>query len=229
MSPQHSGSRLADISRVFIISLLVVGCSNVNLSLNGEGIEGSGKSASASRKVESYHQIRLNLPALLTVDVIRDGKINITADDNILAHITTKVKDGELEISTDQSIQNIKELTITAQTGQLDKLAVNGSAKIIINSLTGDHFDVVSNGASTITVNGAIDKLTATVNGSGNLNAAKLAASIVTVKITGSGNVDVCAKTELNATTVGSGRIRYRGSAIVSQKVIGSGTIEKMP
>jgi len=55
-----------------------------------------------------------------------------------LPHITTKVKDGQLEISSDQSIRNMKILTIKAQTAQLDALLVNGAANILINGLIGD-------------------------------------------------------------------------------------------
>jgi hypothetical protein len=219
-------SRFSDYSTVAILtSLFLVGCSTPN----GGNTAGSGKTASETRKLESYHAIKLNLPAQLTVDVGTEGKLDIAADDNILPHITTKVKDGQLEISSDQSIRNMKILTIKAQTAQLDALLVNGAANILINGLIGDRFAVDSNGASAIAVNGRIGTLAATLNGASHLQATKLAASRVTVKITGAGDADVSASNELDATTIGSGRIRYTGSATVTKKIIGAGVVEKMP
>ncbi|WP_394330779.1 GIN domain-containing protein [Pedobacter psychrophilus] len=66
------------------------------------------------------------------------------------------------------------------------------------------------------------------ISGFGDVNAKNLISDKSKVKIAGSGNVYLNTKEELNATVLGSGSVRYKGSPKVITNKVGSGSVAKM-
>lgn len=192
------------------------------------GIRGSGKPQSETRKLESYHQIQVDLPVNLNVAVGSEGDAQIETDDNLLPHITTTVSDGKLRIASDTNIQNMHNLKIDLKTSKLDELSVNGAGKVSMDGFSGGNLKLSSDGAATIIASGSVDKLDATLNGAGTISAANLAAKQGSVSITGAGNADVNASESLDAAITGAGIIKYKGDPKLNQRVTGVGTITKM-
>jgi hypothetical protein len=211
------------------------------------GLVGSGKLKSENRKLPEYHSISLKLPGEMIVDVGSNGELSIEADDNLLSHIKTDVKNGALIISADQSLNNMQHLHIKAKTAKLDAVTVDGAATTTINNAAGSKFELAANGASTTTINkancgsisvsangaskiianGKAEKLNASLNGAGNLQSAELSTKSSNVSITGAGGAEVNASNDLDITITGAGDVKYKGNPKLNKHVIGAGSVEK--
>src|SRR6187402_585305 len=70
------------------------------------GNDGSGKIISENRTVTTFNGISLECHANVYFTQGDEQSVKVEADDNIISHITTKVKDMTLEISTDEENWN---------------------------------------------------------------------------------------------------------------------------
>ena len=66
------------------------------------------------------------------------------------------------------------------------------------------------------------------ISGVGDCNASNLKAENATVKIAGSGDVKIFADNKIDVTISGIGSVYYRGEAMVTQKVSGSGEVKRL-
>ena len=184
----------------------------------------------------------------MIVDVGSNGDLSIEADDNLLSHISTTVKNGTLVISNDQPFSNLQHLHIKAKTAKLDAVSVDGAATTTINNAAGSKFELTANGASTTTINkancgtvslsgngaskvianGKAEKLTATLNGAGDLKSAELSTKSSNISITGAGSAEVNASNDLDVTITGAGNVKYKGNPKLSKHVLGAGSVEKI-
>lgn len=224
------------LAAVCLMSLYILtGCGGELVSISShlksksqDSVKGTGQVATDTRKVGSYHAIRLTLPATLNIELGSDANLSVEADSNIVPLITTEVKDGELFISCSKSLNTSSPITITAKTQKLDHLNVDGAADCSVKGLSEGSFELSSNGASKIQLSGKLDKLKASLNGAGSLQAKELSCKTAGVSITGAGEAQVNASDDLDATITGAGSISYKGNPKVKQTIAGVGTVNKL-
>jgi hypothetical protein len=221
-------SLLLIAASIFFASSISACSSNIEKSASSETVTGTGKSKSETRKVGAFHAIDIDLPATLIVKVGSDGDMTVETDETVLPHITTKVEDGKLRITSDTNIQSMHELKISVNTSKLDDLKVDGAGKISLDGFSGGKLNVESDGASTITANGKLDKFDASLNGAGDVHAGGLEAKKAKVSITGAGNAEVNASEQLDASITGAGNIKYKGDPKIHQQINGVGNISKL-
>jgi Putative auto-transporter adhesin, head GIN domain len=96
-------------------------------------------------------------------------------------------------------------------------------------SIDVEKLDLVQSGSSNIRLSGKATKAEFNCSGSGNLQSPDLIIDYCEVSISGSGNADLTVEKELSGSLSGSGNIRYKGNAEITEKSIsGIGKIKKI-
>ena len=221
------------------------------LGLWEKRIKGSGNLKSENRQVGTFDKIKVTGSFSVSLIKGKEGKVSITADDNLIEHIVTEVNGNSLNIrfKNKVNIKTYKKLSIVVSVEKVSRISLTGSGNIIQNyiaeqdkielSLTGSgdltiplkvgELDAKLTGSGDISCTGIADKIIVKVIGSGDFEGSELKSKYGEVSIAGSGDVEVYVTEELKATVAGSGDIAYKGNPpIVERSVVGSGDIDPL-
>lgn len=211
-------------------------------------ISGEGETTFATRNIEKFTEIELNLDADVYITDSLEQSCMISAQENLMPVIETRLKGQKLIISSEKNIQNNKPIIIYLSANRLSAIELNGSGKITgNNSIKSDNLllhvsgsgemnlQVITNhlkadlsGSGTLTLHGSANDCKMEISGSGVIDAFNLNTGDCDVRISGSGKIFVMPAGELNADISGSGSVRYKGTpAKINSAVSGSGNIEK--
>lgn len=221
----------------------------LNTTSYGCWTEGSGRTVSETRELETFSGIELKSSANIYVTQGDKQEVRVEAEDNLINKITTVVKNNSLVVDADDNIQYTKPVTIYITVKSLCLLDLTGSGNIVTRSQFQCEFmSIKLSGSGDIRVMVDSKSLKANLSGSGNLGM-KGSSSETDIRISGSGNVDarelntfssavaisgsgtstVDVKNDLNVTITGSGNVYYvHEPGHISSKIIGSGEISKV-
>ncbi|MCC6405722.1 MAG: DUF2807 domain-containing protein [Planctomycetes bacterium] len=195
----------------------------------GADVVGSGVAATETRTIGEFKRIRVHGSTDVVAEVGDRTSLELTADDNLLAYIVTRV-DGDtlvIEMKEGSYSSHVPQLArIVSPT--LEGFALDGSGDGRFSKLAGARFAVGIAGSGDIVCDGAVDALAVDIAGSGDVDASALAAKRVSVDIAGSGDVSVHAIEDLDVSIAGSGDVVYAGEPRVQQSVAGSGDIRRI-
>ncbi len=224
--------QLRSLSLALLLVALPIGASCVittGCGLMGPHVTGSGVSKSETRTVGDFTKIGLDSSVDAEVEIGSPAKVEITSDDNLLAHIRTDVSDGRLVIGFENGWFDTKSKTVAhVVVPKLEGFEIGGSANGEIRGLNGATFHATIGGSGQIHASGAVDELRATVGGSGGVDCSSIKAKHAKVSIGGSGSVKVDASESLDVSIGGSGSVYYRGDPKVTQKIGGSGSVQRL-
>ncbi|WP_460622347.1 head GIN domain-containing protein [Hymenobacter tenuis] len=188
--------------------------------------------------------------------VLRQGspqKVEVVGNSEDLAHLETKVTNGQLHINTKKegyfnsyrykdnvtvfvTMPTIKALGVSGsgtikaadpiKANNLD-LAVSGSGGIELTSVTADKISSSLSGSGTIAASGAAPSHDISVSGSGGVQARNLKSKTCSISISGSGDCRVQATDRLEASIVGSGDVYVTGHPQIKSSVVGSGRVHQ--
>jgi hypothetical protein len=228
---------------VFLVALLAAGCGS-------REIRGSGVAATETRDVSGITGISLQTSGDLVIKQTGEESLTVTADDNVIGHIATEVKNGTLTIKmTDVSgavVSVVTPIRFELTVKSLQSIALLGGAAAKADSLAADNFaiavgssgsvsigslvtgplSVAISGSGEVSVAGRADTESVAISGSGSYAGDELAADRASVAISGSGDAAVWAETALDVNISGSGSVTYRGEPEITKHVTGSGTVE---
>ena len=211
--------------------------------------EGSGRTTSEVRPLESFSGIELKSAANVYVTQGDVQEVRVEAEDNLLGKINTTVKNNSLVIDDEDNIKYTKPVTIYITVKDLCLLELTGSGNIVTRSQflcdfmniklsgSGDIRVMVNrkslkanlSGSGNLVLNGSSAETYYRISGSGNINAHELNCFSSAVAISGSGTSTVDVKNDLNVTITGSGNVHYvQEPGKISSKIIGSGEISKL-
>ncbi len=219
----------------------------------GKKVKGNGNMTTVERSVGDYD--RIGVSGFFDVDLVSgsEGEITLKGESNLLEHIVTEVKNGQLNIKVEKGYNlrpsNWKDgMHITVPVERIDGVALSGSGDIVGKTkIKSDDFKVSMSGSGDITLDveaetvstsmsgsgdirlsGKTTNFDATISGSGDIAAYDLEADNVEATVSGSANIEVTANKMLKARVSGSGDIDYRGNPKkVDTKSSGSGDISK--
>ena len=215
--------------RKLLLTVLLgaVACAHRSDPASGAGDgHAHGQSQSHDHQVEAFDRVELSGAFETTIIVGTPRQVIVEADEATLAHVTTRVRHGELEVGIQRRWRRWSTPKVTIVTPDLSRVEANGSNRVSIEHAKGPSLDLELNGSANVVVDGKVDRFAAEINGSGRLDAHKLRADDVGVQIHGSGHADVTALAALDAQIYGSGRIAYAGApAQVTHNVAGSGWV----
>ena len=215
-------------------------------------VRGTGNVITEPRQVGHFNRVSMGGSGELAVTQGDEESLAIEADDNLLRHIQSEVKDGTLFLGIKggnwsdriQPTKRVKFNVIMKQIAGLDlsgsgsirasrittqdlDIDVSGSGDVTISSLTAQKLDVGLSGSATCAFSGGkVSRQGIDISGSGQYRAPKLESQTVDATISGSGHATVWAEESLSVNISGSGEVDYFGSpGKITKKVSGSGSI----
>lgn len=233
---------------IFIFALLCIAISNAQ---KFKKIKGNQKIVTITRTTAQYDKIVVAGSFDVKLVSGKEGIITIKGDENLLEYIKTEVSNnGTLTIGVDKKT-NLQfdynsSLEITVPIEKIDELIFSGSgnvsaSEIIVtdnfqSTITGSgnvnfvtsttNLKVTKSGSGNLTIKGKTTNLEVTASGSGNANLSDLTTQNTVATQSGSGSIALNCQEKLDATTVGSGSIQYKGNPKkVNKNSTGSGGI----
>ena len=226
------------------IALLFASCNHTF-----EGIKGTGNVQIEQRKIgEIFTKISASRGLEVQVEQGNTVKVEVEADQNLLSHITTKVENGTLIISSDENIYSSEKEIIRVTLPTLEGLeTTSGSTissksilkgtKLRVKSDSGSEinanveFDAItseSTSGSTITLSGKALKFTSASSSGSEIEATNLLANDVAAEATSGSSTDVHPGVSISAKASSGSSIDYFGSPkTVSKEESSGGSVSK--
>ncbi len=216
-----------------VTAFALSGCEDVTIKVTHKNAtKGSGVSASETRALGQFSAVDLAGVGKLILKV-GDGSsysVKVTADDNLLPLVETKVSGDTLTIALKDSVSmtNSSSFVYEVTAPRIEKLASSGAAAIEGSGFNGGKLLLDVSGVGSVKLNGRVETFRADLSGAGSLNATGLVANDVKVDLSGVGSADVYADQRIRANVSGLGSITWQGSATdVKSDVSGLGSVRK--
>ena len=211
-----------------LLSLLVVSLAGCHITITGfDGIAGSGVSEQEDRDVADFEEISFDGAATVNVRLGDEYAFSITADDNLLELIETKVVDGELRIKPTESINPETDIVIDITMPVLKAVEVDGAADFNLKEMDGESFALEVRGAVNFTANGKLKKLDIDCKGASEMDLRDLECESVKIDVSGASSGSVFASKSIDAVVSGAGTLTVYGNPEdVNRSVNGVGEIK---
>lgn len=194
-------------------------------------IVGSGNLSTETRTASNFEKIILAVPARLVLTQGQNESLEISAEENLMAYIHSKVENGVLSIYVEENINIMptEEILIRLSAKDISAITISGSGKIISNALNAEELSLQINGSGEFIIDQIDTKqLGANINGSGEMRLDKISAANTRLSIDGSGKYIVAGQSNSVELLVnGSGRIQaqHLESEQAQASINGSGNI----
>lgn len=209
-----------------ISAIALAGCGfDMSFDHMDQGEKGSGVAKTETRKVGEFKSVVLTGSPNVDITIGKTQKVEVTADDNLLAKLETTVVDGKLRIGFKDNVNPEVDAKVVIVVAALNGAEVTGSGDMTIKGLEAAKFQAAITGSGSITATGVATDVDAQVTGSGDLKLAGVKAQSAKARVTGSGDIDLSASKSLAAEITGSGDIKYSGNPKVSETILGSGSV----
>ncbi len=214
-------SRLSNAGRLLAVAAIVVtvgaceGLGSGSLRTIGSAPydEGSGRVASETRQVESFHGISASQGVTVFLSNASAISAKVTADDNLLSHITTEVRDGTLVIGVSGSIRTRNELKVTVTAPAIDDIGASAGATVDSEDLQGGSVSVSANSGATVRGGGKVDSLDLAVDAGATADLRNVETSTATVRVNTGSTAYVNAKEEVGGSCGTGSTLHVRGGA----------------
>jgi hypothetical protein len=197
-----------------------------NAGSSSDCLEGSGVSKTVERTVDEFRAVVVDGVFDVTIRAHKKTPLSLTADDNLVSHIVTEVKDATLHIRPDRSICAKSAMRITVGTDALESLSAAGANDITLEKLAEDRLELRIDGSGSVSASGRSQALSAEIKGAAELLAGGLKAENVRITVSGAGDAEVYASKSLHVVISGAGDVVYDGNpADVQREISGWGEV----
>lgn len=215
-------------------------------------MRGSGNVVTETREVSGFDEVALGGIGTAIVTQGEAESLTIEAEDTILPHITTTVRDGRLTIGFEKDrspaprptapirfrigVRDLRAVRLSGagkvEVGPLraDRLevAVTGAGGIALERLAAEALTVGISGAGQVRVAGEAATQELTITGAGEYRAGELATREARVTVSGAGSARVRVSDALDVRITGAGSVEYAGSPRVSRQLTGIGRVRRV-
>ncbi|MGL5872053.1 MAG: head GIN domain-containing protein [Xenococcaceae cyanobacterium] len=239
------------IKFVAIVStLLTLSACQIIIASDDNNGRGSGNTRTESRSVSNFQQISSDLPAEIKIAQGDREFLSITAQENILPKIETRVVNGQLELTLkdNENIQTTQLIQVDLQVKTIDRMNFSGAAMVKAPKINADRLSINSSGANSIEIDslqakqldldlsgtgkvrlaGQADTQAVSLSGVGKYTASKLKTQSAEIELSGTGSATVWVEKTLNVDLGGMGRVGYYGNPKLTEDVSGMGQIENL-
>ena len=193
--------------------------------------KGSGVVKEEARTVANFSRLVLALPATVTLTQGATESLSISADENLLPLLRTRVDGDELIIDAEKThgFSTKREIRIKLTVKSLNAIAIKGSGDVIGDQLKSDKFDIAIAGSGDVKFKSIrADQFKIGINGSGDVSVDALEGKSVDAAIRGSGDIKLASvqANTVNISVHGSGDVYAAGNADrVDVEINGSGDV----
>lgn len=211
------------------------------------GIRGKGETITEVRDVTGFSKI--DLPVDANIYFVEDSvySVKVTAQENIVKMVQTKVSGSELQIDYLRNLWDHEQIKIQIHAPKLVGINISGSGELKVENalhtpildinvsgsgdvsfagLEAGNLFVKVSGSGDITIDsGNVNNEDFNISGSGNVDALGFISVRSKIKISGSGNVKVNVKDYLDVRISGNGDVSYKGHPDINTDISGSGKL----
>lgn len=214
------------------------------------GIKGKGENITETRSVSGFDEIDLSIDADIYYTQDSVYKVEITAQQNILAVLETKVKNGTLSFDYKRNVWDHNTVKITIHSPKLRdveltgsgnfnfqnaitatdlEIDLSGSGEVYFPKLTAQKLDLSISGSGSVKIaDGTVKNEDFEISGSGSIDVVGLAAENAELSISGSGDMKVNVTEVLDVTISGSGSVDYKGNPRITKSISGIGKLNRI-
>ncbi len=214
-------------SVVLLGSLVVAGCGVFTSStLVSSGVQGSGISSTEAREIGDFSSIEIRGSGTLKISFADKPAVTVTADDNILPLLDTRIEGDRLILQPSESISPKTELVYEVTATALSKIGAAGAVGVELSGFSGDSLELDLAGACRITGSGTAASLNLKAAGATHSDLAALIVENADVSLTGAGSATVHATKSFHGSAAGAASITCSGSpADVKKTTAGVATV----
>jgi hypothetical protein len=241
------------LALIGVVALSGLACSaNINVpAVHLGSVRGSGNVVRETRPVSDVSGVALGGVGHLYIEVGEDESLTIEAEDNIIPHLETPVRDGVLEFLVEENVSispsepincylTVRSLESISVSGlgsveapevSADQFLVDisGSGDVQIAGLQADHLLVQLSGLGNLDIEGgSVESQRIEISGSGSYDGRHVKSQSADVEISGVGSATVAVSESLTAVVSGNGKVSYLGNPTVDSEVSGLGKVEKL-
>ena len=190
-------------------------------------INGSGNLTSESRDVGAFTRVSSEGVFEVTINQGATQSVEITADDNVIGRVRTRVVNDELQLYLEDGY-SYSGITLRANISatSLSGLFNSGAGNMEVTGVDQPGaFTIVNFGSGNISIAGTASSLSIRNEGSGNISAFDFPVENCSVDIEGSGNAEVHCSDNLDVSIEGSGNVLYKGNPSINTSISGSGSV----
>ncbi|OGU61573.1 MAG: hypothetical protein A2V66_07620 [Ignavibacteria bacterium RBG_13_36_8] len=192
------------------------------------GVRGSGHLKTEVRDVEDFSEVEIGGEFVVEIVIGESRNLEITAEDNLLKYIETRVSGDKLIIDTKKNLAPRKQMKIKISNPNLEGIESSGANDIYASGINENQFRVDLSGAGTVEVKGEAERVYLSVSGAGSLDCRNLLSKHTKVELSGAASADVYASESLDAEVSGVGSIDFYGDPEdVRSNVSGVGSISR--
>ena len=162
----------------------------------GDVERGSGTLVTEPTDVGPFHRLSVAHGLAIEVTPGPDRALTVTADDNLIDHIVTRMVGDELRIASSRDIAPSGGTVIRVSVPVPELVAVRASdgARVTVNPIYGVTFAIDASGGSRVTVSGDADRVAISAGGGSVVLAGELIARELSVSASGGSRIEVHAR-----------------------------------
>lgn len=191
------------LTKIIIITLVTLLFSSCKYDVDwGDGIDGTGNVTVEKREINDvFTKVKVERGLEVVISQSELKRIEVEADQNLLEHISTKVENGVLIITSDESIDSSETMIVRVQMPVIEGLTATSGSKITVGTtLKGTSIRLDSSSGSEIEAFLEYDEVRSTSSSGSSITLSGIALKLFTDASSGS---DITAKS-LEANTVKS-------------------------
>lgn len=219
---------------LFLIPITVLGTS----LFAQQPIAGNGQLVKQQRTIGNFNKLTVRVGMRVQITTGNAGTADLEGESNILDHVVTEVKNGELTVMLDQnkSYNQTKAVTVTIHVAKLDRVtvstgcSVNSDLPILADNLTvsvetgskltapvsAGKLNLTVKDGSSVTLDGKTTDATIRLSGAGKLDAKRLTIEKANIELEGASNASILVTGTLAASADGVSTITYGGNPTVT-------------
>ena len=159
--------------------ILLTGCRTINVA----GEVGSGTPRSEDRSISGATEVHATASVVTRVTIGEPASVRVTADDNLLDNVTTRVVGSRLEIGIHGGVSTRTPVTVTVVLPAVEAASATASARVELMDVTSDALDVRADASGVVMVTGQTGELHATATSAGRLELGQLSATRAEVRL----------------------------------------------
>jgi hypothetical protein len=196
----------------------------------GTVIVGSGTVASELRSVSDFSKVALSGVGRLEIRHTGSESLTVRADDNLLEHMRSEVRNGVLILGNDAGVnfRTDNDIVYLLTVNDLDSLTLAGVTFADVRGIDTDLFTVNISGVAGVKARGTAARQRVAVTGVSIYEADNLDSGVVEITVSGVSSATVRASQRLSGSVTGISTLEYIGNPVVNVTIDPSSTLRQI-
>jgi hypothetical protein len=180
---------------------------------------GSGVQKSEKRVLPEFRKVKASGTASVEIAIGAPCEAEITTDDNLLALVTTTLRDGVLEVRTAQGMRPRVPVRVRLCAAALDAVIAEGASQLSALKLAAQDLVVRAGGGATMRLTGSAAAIDLRLGAASRADLSELSTATTTAHVDQAASARLGHTETLNVTISGPGSVRYRGEPTITRSL----------